>query len=121
MSISPSAPQSPRASVINRTHRVVREKARRMQERRSRARALLIPLLVASSLVIILASAFWVMMDEYEAVPTGIPDSRFQLPILLIWFLPVTGALLIVALLQRFRARSASSGIGGPGLGEGSR
>ena len=107
--MSLSAP-GPRASVINRTHRVVREQARRIQERRSRVRALMAPLLVASSLVIILASAFWLTMDEYDAVATGVPDSRFQLPILLMWFLPVTGALLIVALLQRFRAPSTSQG-----------
>ena len=113
MSLSPHVSQPARPSVINRTHRVVREQARRMQEQRSRNRALLLPLLVASSLVIILASAFWVMLDEYEAVPVGVPDSRFQLPILLMWFLPVTGALLIVALLRRFQARSTGTGASG--------
>lgn len=93
-----------RGSVIGRTHRVVRERARDLQVRRSRNRSLLLPVLVASSLIIILVSAFWVILDEYEIAPVG--DSRFQLPILLIWFLPVTGALLIVALLRRFRTRA---------------
>ena len=47
---------------------------------------------------------FWIMFDEYELSPSEI---RFHLPLLLIWFLPVTGALLIVALVRRIRSRSA--------------
>jgi uncharacterized integral membrane protein len=99
-----------RGSVTNRTHRVVRAQAKTMQARRSRNRALFLPLVIASSMIVILVFAFWVTLDEYELVPTGVPDARFQLPVLLMWFLPVTGALLIVALLRRFRAGHATSG-----------
>ena len=106
MSTSPFQVPVPRASVVNRTHRVVRERARTMQAQRSRNRALLVPLLIASSLVIILISAFWLMFDEYNLTPATIADSRFHLPILLIWFLPVTGALLIIALVRRLHSRS---------------
>ena len=99
----PVSNESARASVVNRTHRVVRERARSMQARRSRNRALLVPLAVASSLVIILITTFWIMFDEYELSPS---DVRFHLPLLLIWFLPVTGALMIVALVRRVRSRA---------------
>ncbi|RXH54417.1 hypothetical protein [Granulicella sibirica] len=101
---SPASDPTNRASVVNRTHRVVRERARNLQAQRSRNRALFAPLVIASSLVIILISTFWIMFDEYELSPT---DVRFHLPLLLIWFLPVTGALLIVALVRRIRSRSA--------------
>ena len=97
-----------RASVVNRTHRVVRERARTMQAQRSRNRSLWAPVLIASSLVIMLISAFWLMFDEYEIYADATTDARFHLPILLIWFLPVTGALLIIALLRRSRSSSIS-------------
>lgn len=93
-----------RASVVNRTHRVVRERARVMQAQRSRNRSLWAPILIASSLVILLVGAVWAMFDEYEILADSAVDNRFHLPILLIWFLPVTGALLIVALMKRFKA-----------------
>lgn len=93
-----------RGSAINRTHRVVRAQARILQDRRRRNLSLLVPVLVASSLVIVLITAFWLMFDEYELSTS---DIRFHLPLILIWFLPVTGALLIIALVRRVRARSA--------------
>ena len=112
MSTSPFQIPASRASVVTRTHRVVRERARTMQAQRSRNRALLVPLLVASALVLIMVSAFWAMFDEYELTPASLADSRFHLPILVIWFLPVTGALLIVALVRRLHSRSDLSGQG---------
>jgi len=48
------------------------------------------------------------MFDEYEMLADNALDSKFHLPILLIWFLPVTGALLIVALLKRFKGSNLS-------------
>jgi cytochrome bd-type quinol oxidase subunit 2 len=109
---NPFPAPSHRESVVNRTHRVVRERARTLQAQRSRNRALLVPLLVASALVLIMVSAFWLMFDEYELTPATIADSRFHLPILLIWFLPVTCALLIIALLRRVNSRSGLHGQG---------
>lgn len=97
---------SSRSPVVSRTHRVVRERARTMQARKSRNRALLVPLAVASALVMIIISAVWLMFDEYELPAIEFADSRFHLPILLIWFLPVTGALLIAALVRRLKFRT---------------
>jgi zinc transporter ZupT len=100
-----------RTAVVNRTHRVVRERARVMQAQRSRNRALWAPILVASSLVIVLISAFWLMFDEYEMLADNATDGKFHLPILLIWFLPVTGALLIMAVMKRFKSASGNSSL----------
>jgi uncharacterized integral membrane protein len=100
---------SMRTSVVNRTHRVVRERARTMQAQKSRNRALWAPILVASSLIIVLISAFWLMFDEYEMLADNATDGKFHLPILLIWFLPVTGALLIMAVMKRFKSGSGNS------------
>ncbi len=105
---NPVASTTVRASVVNRTHRVVRERARVMQAQRSRNRSLFAPILIASSLMLIIVSACWFMFDEYEMFADATTDARFHLPILLIWFLPVTGALLIVALVRRAKSGSAS-------------
>ena len=48
-----------RASVVNRTHRVVRERAKTLAARRSRIRSLWIPLAVCSSLLVIICTAVW--------------------------------------------------------------
>jgi cytochrome bd-type quinol oxidase subunit 2 len=105
---NPIASTTVRTSVVNRTHRVVRERARAMQAQRSRNRSLFAPILIASSLIIMIVSACWFMFDEYEMFADATTDARFHLPILLIWFLPVTGALLIVALVRRAKSGSAS-------------
>lgn len=94
------------ASMVNRTHRVVRERAKAMKTRQNRARSLWIPLLVCSALLVILCSAVWSVLDEYELVPTGVPDSSNQLMILLLWFLPVTATVLGMVWFRRMRAEA---------------
>ena len=83
-----------RAQVVNRTHRVVREQALNMRERRSRKRSLWAPVIICSSLLLIICYAAWGMMDGYDITPTGIPDAGDQMMILLLWSLPVTAFLL---------------------------
>lgn len=95
-----------RASVVNRTHRVVRERARSIAVRRSRVRSLWIPLAVCSSLLIILSTAVWSILDQYEVNPTGVPDASNQFLVLLMWFLPVSMALLALVLFRRARKRA---------------
>jgi hypothetical protein len=92
-----------RASVVNRTHRVVRERAQSLAMRRSRVRSLWIPLAVCSALLIILSTAVWSILDQYEATPTGVPDASNQFLVLLLWFLPVSIALLALVLFRRAR------------------
>jgi hypothetical protein len=97
-----------RASVVNRTHRVVRERAKTLAARRSRFRSLWIPLAVCSSLLVIICTAVWSALDAYEATPNGVPDASNQFLVLCLWFLPVSMALLAVVLFQRTRKREAA-------------
>src|ERR1700733_15753405 len=77
-----------RASVVNRTHRVVRERATTMAAQRSRARGLWIPLAVCSSLLVIICTAVWSALDAYDVTPSGVPDASNQFLVLCLWFLP---------------------------------
>jgi hypothetical protein len=92
-----------RASVVNRTHRVVRERAKTLAARRSRIRSLWIPLAVCSSLLIILCTTVWNVLDQYEVTPIGVPDASNQFLVLCLWFFPVSMALLAVVLFRRAR------------------
>ena len=94
------------AAMVNRTHRVIRERAKLIQARRSKVRSLWIPMAVCSALIIIFCSAIWSVLDEYELVPTGVPDSRYQIFVLLLWFFPVSASLLAMVWFRRSRNQS---------------
>ena len=95
-----------RAQVVNRTHRVVREQALTMREHRSRKRSLWAPIIISSSLLLVICYAAWGMMDGYDITPTGIPDAGDQMMILLLWSLPVTAVLLGLLWFHRGRGRT---------------
>jgi hypothetical protein len=107
-----------RASVVNRTHRVVRERAKTMAARRSQVRSLWIPLAICSALLVILSTAVWSLLEQYDVVanevnavasevsPSGAPDASNQFLVLMMWFLPVSMALLALVLLRRARERA---------------
>jgi hypothetical protein len=97
-----------RAQVVNRTHRVVREQALTMREHRSRRRSLWVPVIISSSLLLIICYAVWGMMDGYDITPTGIPDASDQMMIFLLWSLPVTAFLLGLVWIRRGRGRANS-------------
>jgi hypothetical protein len=97
---------SARAPVVNRTHRVVREQALTMREHQSRKRSLWAPVIISSSLLLIICYAVWGMMDGYDVTPTGIPDASDQMMILLLWSLPVTAFLLGFVWIRRSRNRT---------------
>jgi TRAP-type C4-dicarboxylate transport system permease small subunit len=100
-----------RACVVNRTHRVVRERAKVMQARRSRARSLMAPLAICSVLLILTCFAIWTGMYQYqatEAVQTDITglattDASNHFLVVLLWFVPVSFALLAAVLYRRRR------------------
>jgi hypothetical protein len=96
---------SARASVVNRTHRVVRERAKTLAARRSRIRSLWIPVGVCSSLLVIICTAVWSALDAYDVTPTGVPDASNQFLVLCLWFFPVSMTLLAVVLFRRARKR----------------
>jgi hypothetical protein len=79
-----------RASVVNRTHRVVREQALGMREQRERTRSLWVPLAIFSVLLPVICYAAWAILDGYDLTPDGIPDASDQLMVFMVWLLPVT-------------------------------
>ena len=97
-----------RASVVNRTHRVVRERAKMLAARRNRIRSLWIPLAICSSLFVIICTAVWTALDAYDVTPTGVPDASNQFLVLCLWFFPVSMALLALVLFHRARKREVA-------------
>jgi hypothetical protein len=95
-----------RSSIVNRTHRVVRERAKTMAAQRDRRRSLWIPMAVCSALVLMICTAVWSLLDQYEATPTGVPDSSDQFLVLALWFFPVSMSLLAMVWFRRTRRRS---------------
>ncbi len=92
------------AAVVNRTHRVVRERAGLMQKRRSRLRSLGIPLAVCAAFVLMGSHSLWSLLEQYDFSTTGVaglPDASAQFLPFLLWFLPVIGALLALAWRRR--------------------
>jgi hypothetical protein len=98
-----------RATVVNRTHRVVREQALHMQERRKTSRALWVPLTICSVLLLSVCYGIWGMLDGYDLTPNGVPDASDQMMILLLWLLPVTALVLGLVWFKRGRGRLGGS------------
>lgn len=98
-------------SLVNRTHRIVRERARQMSARRKKMRSLWAPLAVCASMVVILVTAVWTMLDQYELNPIGMPDASEQYMVLLLWFLPVSAALLAMVWFHRNHGRRSKGEI----------
>jgi hypothetical protein len=95
-----------RASVVNRTHRVVREQALAMREQRSRSRSLWLPIAICSPLLLLVCYAIYDSLETGEFSPTGVADGSGQLFLLMIWLLPVTAFLVGLVLFRLGRNRS---------------
>jgi cytochrome bd-type quinol oxidase subunit 1 len=103
-------PEGARANVVNRTHRVVREQAMTMQAQKKRTRSLWAPMIIFSSLMIVICYAVWGLLDNYDLTPNGVPDASDQMMLLLLWSLPVTAIMLGMIWIRRERGRSNHSG-----------
>ena len=99
-----------RAVVVNRTHRVVRDQALAMRERRQQSRDLFAPLAICSVLLLVICYAIWGVLDGYDLTPNGVPDASDQLAILLLWSLPVTALVLGLVWFKRGRSRTGGNG-----------
>jgi hypothetical protein len=108
--ISPVA----RAGVVNRTHRVVRQRASALQAQRSRVRSLMLPLIVCSSLLMLTGLAVWTGLYQYEAgeaaeaVQADVSalaaiDANNHFMVVLLWFVPVSLAVLAAVWYRRSR------------------
>jgi hypothetical protein len=89
------------AQMVNRTHRVVHERARKIQARRSTMRSLWIPLTVSGGFLAVIVCGIWTILDQYELSPTGLPDANQQMLVLLMWCLPVSALMLGVIWFRR--------------------
>jgi hypothetical protein len=87
---------SARAVRVNRTHRVVQQRAKTLAERRSKMRSLWLPLLIFSSLLVGVCVAVWTLLDEYDLVAAGTQVSSYQVLVPLLWSIPVSASLLAV-------------------------
>ena len=96
------------ASLVNRTHRVVRERARNLQARRSVMRGLFLPMLLSSALMLMLLFAVWSVLGQYDLVSAELPVASNHFAVLLLWFLPVSAAL--VAMIWYRRGQSQTDG-----------
>jgi hypothetical protein len=100
----PESNTNARASVVNRTHRVVREQALDMREQQERKRSLWVPLAIFSVLLPLICYAAWAVLEGYdEFTSTGIPDASDQLAVMMMWFIPVTALVLGTVWLKRSR------------------
>ena len=111
-----SVPVVARSGVVNRTHRVVRERAKVMQEKRSRDRSLMAPLLLCSVLLILAALAVWTGLYEYQVAEaaeaavqsdvSALADANNHFLVVLLWFVPVSVALLATIWVRRSQDNS---------------
>lgn len=103
------------ASMVNRTHRVVRHRAATMKARRSYVRSLLVPLALCSVALTLVAFAVWSGMyqstDAAEAIQDvasrASSDTTNHLLVAMLWFVPLTLVLLVAIWLRHVRSRES--------------
>ena len=105
-----------RASVVNRTHRVVRDRARVMQARRNRVRSLMVPLAICSVLLLLTCLAVWTGLYEYQAAQSeaaqadvaslALADANNHFMVVLLWFVPVSVAIMATIWYRRSRGNA---------------
>ncbi len=93
-----------RATLVNRTHRVVRARARALKDNRAKMRGLFLPLLLCSALMVLLFGALWALLDGYDLVASELPSSAHHY-LMLLWFVPVSGAMVALAWVWRSRGQ----------------
>jgi hypothetical protein len=105
-----------RAAIVNRTHRVIRERATAMQARKRTVRDLMVPVVICSALLLGIATAVWAVADEglagweggmWKRVMELGGDAGNSISILLVWFLPVSIITAAIVLLRRNRNSNA--------------
>jgi hypothetical protein len=111
-----SAGTGARASVVNRTHRVVRQRAKAIQARRSYVRGLLAPMIICSALLLLIAFAVWsglyqnpgnaaelVQTDVAGPAAAATVDANNHSVVALLWFVPACLAVPAMVLYRRRR------------------
>jgi len=104
------------SKVVNRTHRVVRERAQLLKARRSYMRSLMVPLVLCSALLILTVASMWTGLYEYQGAADALQDvsstiaaaSDDEFMVMLFWFVPVTLAVMGAVWLTRSRSSAAN-------------
>lgn len=108
-----------RAAVVNRTHRIIRERAVAIQERKRTTRDLIVPFVVCSALLLFIAAAVLHIADEsvtdlgegvWKRVMELGGDAGSSVSLLLLWFLPLSVITAAVVLLRRNRRNDGKAG-----------
>ncbi|MGI4854646.1 MAG: hypothetical protein ACRYF4_11455 [Janthinobacterium lividum] len=106
-----------RAAVVNRTHRIIRERALALQSRKRTVRDLVVPILICSTLLLFIGTAAWTLADEGVSGWEGGLWHRFTelggdagstVSILLVWFLPLSVVTAAAVMLRKTRLASRS-------------
>ena len=97
-----------RASIVNRTRRVVREQALAMRAQKQRSRSLWVPITICSILLLITCYGGWELLDGYDFINNGVLDASYETLVFLAWSLPVT--ILMVGLIWKQRTRTHTNG-----------
>ena len=97
------------ATLVNRTHRVIHQRAAAVRARRSRLRALFLPMLICAAILVIVCTAVWSVLDQYDLNPTGIPDASSQMLVFLLWFFPVSAGVLALVWFRRAHGKEDSA------------
>ena len=109
-----SVPAVAHSGVVNRTHRVIRERAKVLQQKRNRERSLMVPLIICSVLLILSILAVWTGMYQYQEaveaaevvqadVATLATTDNNHFLVILLWFVPVSVAVLTTVWVRRSR------------------
>ena len=104
------------SKAVNRTHRVVRERAQVLKARRSHVRSLMVPLVLCSALLILTVAAVWTGLFEYQGAADALQDvsstiasaADDEFMVMLFWFVPVTLAVLGTVFATRSRTGATS-------------
>lgn len=109
------------SNVVNRTHRVVRDRARVMQARRNRARSLMVPLAICSVLLLLTCLAVWTGLYEYQGAQSGsvpadvtslaVADANNHFMVVLLWFVPVSVAIMATIWYRRSRGNAGDEAL----------
>lgn len=90
--IQSTAGTNARAAVVNRTHRIVRQRATAIQQQKKLSRGLWVPLGICSVLMAMVCYAVWMVMESSEPAvtePQLSSEPGGMSSLLMMWMLPV--------------------------------
>ncbi len=99
------------SALVSRTRRVVHERALAMQAQRRRTREIWLACCICSVLLILMTHSLWSGLMQFDATSDALPnsaqmlDGSAQLLVMMLWFLPVTAAVMALVVFKRSRNR----------------